>query len=128
MDTPAEGISDLVLVIIGTGWVHSGPKNVIGKIHYFGEHSLLGYASLPCSGRMSENLVTQNSFSSESALRMDNSAKDGIQMLTKDPLRTGFKCSLRTDNTAKDGIQISLRTDNSAKDGIQMLTKDGQFR
>ena len=42
-------------------------KNDI-KNHYFWEHSLLGYTSLPCSGRMSENLVTQNSFSSESAL------------------------------------------------------------
>jgi len=51
VDTPAEGISDLALVIIGTGWVHSGPKNVIGKIHYFGEHSLLGYASRPPPAR-----------------------------------------------------------------------------
>ena len=61
-----------LLIIIGTEW---GPKNVIKKIHYFGEHSLLGYASLPCSGRMSENLVTQNSFSSESALTGESSKK-----------------------------------------------------
>ena len=54
-----------LLVIIGR---NGDPKMSFQKIHYFGEHSLLGYASLPCSGRMSENLVTQNSFSSESAL------------------------------------------------------------
>ena len=64
VDTPAEGISEAT----GHNWSEWGPKNVISKNHYFGEHSLLGYTSLPCSGRMSENLVTQNSFSSESAL------------------------------------------------------------
>ncbi len=37
-----------LLVIIGR---NGDPKMSFQKIHYFGEHSLLGYTSLPCSAR-----------------------------------------------------------------------------